>query len=267
MQMKEEKIEKIRKIAHSIDPRINLFEGFVSKETSTYKAELLFWRQIVNVYSLFADCDRVQVKEKRNLIELMQRYNLLNRDEYKFINDFWNDISELRKWFCHNNDDTLYYPAIRKCKIEKYLSQAFVLATNKPTAMDSIQQNDWNVLNFNIESRFEEYLNLIEKAFILWKTSQDKEELISEWIEIQSKALFSNKELIQNVLAEIAKYEILNQGLGNSTPSSMAMIYYGQLKSGGYSQKNIADEMNCGVNLERTNKEIIQDSIRNSGII
>ena len=45
------------------------------------------------------------------------------------------------------------------------------------------------------------------------------------------------------------------------------MIYYGQLKSGGYSQKNIADEMNCGVNLERTNKEIIQDSIRNSGII
>ena len=61
--MKKQKIKKIRKLAHSIDSRINLFEGLVSKETSTYKGELLFWRQIVNMYGLFAECDRVQVKE------------------------------------------------------------------------------------------------------------------------------------------------------------------------------------------------------------
>lgn len=73
--MKKQKIKKIRKLAHSIDSRINLFEGLVSKETSTYKGELLFWRQIVNMYGLFADCDRVQVKEKHNLIELMKRYS------------------------------------------------------------------------------------------------------------------------------------------------------------------------------------------------
>lgn len=79
--MKKQKIKKIRKLAHSIDSRINLFEGLVSKETSTYKGELLFWRQIVNMYGLFADCDRVQVKEKHNLIELMKRYNLLNGDQ------------------------------------------------------------------------------------------------------------------------------------------------------------------------------------------
>ena len=48
--MKEKKIEKIRKLANSIDPTINLFEGFVSKETSTYKGELLFWRRIVSIY-------------------------------------------------------------------------------------------------------------------------------------------------------------------------------------------------------------------------
>ena len=40
--MKKQKIKKIRKLAHSIDSRINLFEGLVSKETSTYKGELLF---------------------------------------------------------------------------------------------------------------------------------------------------------------------------------------------------------------------------------
>ncbi len=53
----------------------------------------------------------------------------------------------------------------------------------------------------------------MEEAFVLWQTSPDKEVLISEWIEIQSKALFSDKELIRNVLAEIAKYEMLNQRL------------------------------------------------------
>ena len=219
--MKKQKIKKIRKLAHSIDSRINLFEGLVSKETSTYKGELLFWRQIVNMYGLFADCDRVQVKEKHNLIELMKRYNLLNGDEYEFIRSFWNDVAELRKWFCHNNDDTLYYHA----------------------------------------------MNLMEKAFISWQTSPDKEELISEWVKIQSKALFSDKELIMNVLAEIAEYEILNQGLRNTTPTNMSKVYYSQLEIGGYSQKDIAAEMERGAILKRTNKEIIQDSIRNSGLI
>ncbi|MFR8312611.1 MAG: hypothetical protein ACLVBP_09835 [Ruminococcus sp.] len=40
--MKKQKIKKIRKLAHSIDSRINLFEGLVSKETSTYKGESAF---------------------------------------------------------------------------------------------------------------------------------------------------------------------------------------------------------------------------------
>lgn len=265
--MKKQKIEKIKKLAHSIDPRINLFEGLVLKATLTHKGELLFWRQIVTLYGLFADCDRVQVKEKSNLIELMKRYNLLDREGYEFIKNFWNDISELRKWFCHNNDDTLYYPAIRKKKIEKYLEQVCGLSTKKPTTIESVQKNDWTILNFNIDSRFDEYLSLIEKALVLWQTSPHKEELISEWIEIQSKALFSDKELIRNALAEIAKYEMLSQGLRNATLANMIMMYYRQLESGGYSQKNIVDEMKRGETLKRTNKEIIQDSIRSSGII
>ena len=47
----------------------------------------------------------------------------------------------------------------------------------------------------------------------------------------------------------------------------MAIVYYNQLENGGYSQKDIADEMERGATLKRTNKEIIQDSIRNSGLI
>ena len=81
-------------------------------------------------------------------------------------------------------------------------------------------------MNFNIESRLDEYLNLMEKAFISWQTSPDKEELISEWVKIQSKALFSDKELIMNVLAEIAEYEILNQGQMCIRDSFYSVAFY-----------------------------------------
>ena len=47
----------------------------------------------------------------------------------------------------------------------------------------------------------------------------------------------------------------------------MSKVYYSQLEIGGYSQKDIAAEMERGAILKRTNKEIIQDSIRNSRLI
>lgn len=265
--MENQKIEEIRNLANSIDMRINLFEGFSPKCVESYKGEVLFWRQIVNIYGLFADCDRVQVKEKQNLIELMKRYDLLKNDEYKFIRAFWKDVSDLRKWFCHNNDNTLYFTYMRKNNIEDYLKKIFLLLSDKPASIELIKPKDWDMMNFNIESRFAEYLKIMKKALIAWKESQDKVDLINEWIEIQSKALFSDKELIQNALVEIAQYEVCNQGLYNTTPIRMMKIYYKQLEKCGFSEVNIANEMKRVVDIKRTNKEIIQNSIRNAGLI
>lgn len=266
--MEKLKVEEIKKLAYSIDPRINLFEGFSPKSIETYKGEILFWRQVVNIYGLFADCDRVQIKEKRNLIELMKRYTLLDEDEYKNIINLWRDISELRAWFCHNNNDELYYHSDRKNKVERYLKNVFGLATNKPEAIESISRDDdWGILNYNISNRFDEYLEVIKKALELWMVSQEKEELIEEWIEIQSKALFSDKELVRNVLAEKAKYDILNQGLYNTNNSQMTTMYYEQLETGGFSWKNILTEMKQHPNSKRTNKKIIEEAIKNSGVL
>ena len=265
--MKIQKIEELKKLAHNIDVRINLFEGFSPKTIKGYKGEVLFWRQIVNIYGLFADCDSVQVKAKRSLIELMKRYSLIELEEYEAIMKFWSDVSELRKWFCHNNDDSLYYSIIRKRKIENYLDKAFVFASNKPKTLEEIQQKDWDVLNYNIDSRFEEYIQIMEKALTVWTESNDKSELIDEWIAIQSGALFSNKELIQNVLIEIANYDRMNQGIINVKSSELANRYYNQLECGGFSEEEIENEIRNHPELKRTNKEIILDSIRNSGLI
>ena len=68
--MQTQKINEIKKLAHKIDPRINLFEGYFPKETEDYTGELLFWRQVVTLYGTFADCDRSQLKEKNNLLRL-----------------------------------------------------------------------------------------------------------------------------------------------------------------------------------------------------
>lgn len=65
--MYEREIKEICLLAHEIDLRINLFQGYNPKQMNLYKGELLFWRQVVSLYGLFADCDRVQIKEKKNI--------------------------------------------------------------------------------------------------------------------------------------------------------------------------------------------------------
>lgn len=264
--MQDKRVEEIKKLAHEIDIRVNLFEGFASKKTDTYAGELLFWRQVVNIYGIFADCDRAQIKGKKNLFELMNRYSLIEREEYDFVNSFWNDISELRKWFCHNSNESLSYQKKNKERITSYLHKVFFLVTEKPKFIEEIQKKDWDLLASDLDRRFSEYLNILEKGLTAWKLSDAKEDMIEEWIDIFSKALFSDKELICNVLADIAEYEKRNQNINNMSVTALTRSYERQLESGGYSASNIEDVLNRVIS-RVSNKEIIYQSIRNSGII
>lgn len=264
--MQNQKIKEIKRLAHNVDVRINLFEGFSPKETEFYKGELLFWRQIVNLYGLFADCDRVQMREKKSLIDLMNRYSLIERADYDMAMQFWNDISELRKWFCHNNDDSLYYANLRQGKIKYYLERAFILSTNKPKKIEEIKQKDWDILTYDVDRKFEEYLDILKKGLFAWKESDYILDLENEWISIFAKALFSDKELLQNVLADIATYEKMNQAY-NVPVSALANSYFKQLDEGGFSAKEIEDELRGKTVFVRTNKEIVLESIRNSQLI
>ena len=208
--MLDQKIREIIDLAHSIDKRINLFSGYEPKKLTSYKGELLFWRQVVSLYGLFSDCDRVQIKEQNNLFDLMNRYLLIERKEYSFVKGFWNDISYLRKWLCHNNNMELFYCSEKHQKIKDYLNNAFALSSVKPTSIEEIQRDDWNMLQFNIDSRYNEYLQILKKGLMQWNKSDDKEEINNQWIEIFAEALFNDKELISNIIAEIAQFEKIN---------------------------------------------------------
>ena len=260
--MQKQKIQEIKKLAHTIDSRINLFEGYTPKKTDSYKGEALFWRQIVTLYGLFADCDRSQVKEKNNLLELMLRYNLIERADYDAAIKFWSDVSELRKWFCHNNDATLFYPKNRQKKIKNYLNAAFLIASNKPEIIDDIQPKEWSILTSDLDRRFQEYLDNLKKGLMAWKSSEDAEDLIDEWISILAKSLFSDKELIQNVLADIAEYEKINHNIYNFTVAQLGNSYFEKLEELNFSAKNIEDELKRNYSAIRTNYEILSDSIR-----
>lgn len=264
--MQNKKINEIRKLAREIDVKINLFEGFVPKKIDGYKGELLFWRQVVNIYGIFSDCDRVQIKGKKNLIDLMKRYSLIERNDYDFVYSFWNDISELRKWFCHNNDESLYYQKLKLKRISSYLKQVFLISTDKPNSVESVQIKDWDLLTSDLERRFSEYLDILLKGLNTWKSSNEKGNLINEWNDIFAKALFEDKELIRNVLADISEYEKRNQNI-NMPVASLAQSYEKKLADNGkYFETNIKDIL-CKMTTKKSNKEIVYESIRNTGII
>lgn len=259
--MQEQKIKEIRKLAHSIDVRINLFEGFTPKETEKYEGELLFWRYIVNIYGLFADCDRAQIKDKPCMMELMSRYSLISKEEYKQVVQFWNDISNIRKWFCHNNDETLYYVQIRKKHLTQYLDNIFLIASNKPKGIQQVQDREWDMLTADIERRFEQYLLILEKGLKTWENSKDKNDLSEEWVELFSKTLFQDKELIQNIIADIACYEQINQGL-KSNITRLTKVLYAQIEEAGFSPLQIKKVLHDGNKQIRSNQEIVYESLR-----
>lgn len=262
--MQEQKINEIINLAHKIDLRINLFEGYSPKETDIYDGELLFWRQVVTLYGIFADCDRSQLKEKNNLIELMFRYRLICRADYEAAIKFWEDISELRKWFCHNNDISLYYARKRQNKIKKYLNTVFLIASDKPEKFEDIRPKDWNILTSDLSRRFQEYLDCLKNGLIAWSASKEVEELIDKWISILAKGLFSDKELIHNVLADIATYIKMDQNINNMSVSQLSNSYFKQLEDYNFSSDVIEKELRRETFTIRTNREILTESIRNT---
>lgn len=179
---------------------------------------------------------------------------------------FWNDISELRKWFCHNNDPSLFYASNRAQKICDFLNSAFVLASNKPTRIEEISNKDWNILSFNIDNRFKTYLEVLRNGLLTWKDSIYRDDLLDEWILILADALFSDKELIQNVLADIAAYEKINQKITNMTVFQLVSAYNKQLEHSNFSAADIEVELRNNVS-ERSNKDIVFASIQENQLL
>ena len=253
---------EIQSKAREIDPSIILFEGYSPKNTDNIKGEILFWRKIVSIYGLFADCDRFQIKKKdSNLFELMCRYDLISAEEYETVLRFWNDISAIRKWFCHNNDISLYYQKRNAIYVEKFLDKAYAIASDKPKTIDEIKPGDWSIVNGNIDRRIAEYIAILQKGLDNWSNSVDKEEIIGKWKELLAKSLFEDEELISNIIIEIAKYEMLDLGITNISVPSYEKTIRSRLEQSMFSVDSVMDAINS-ISKTITKKELLFLAIR-----
>ena len=139
-----------------------------------------------------------------------------------------------------------------------------MIASNKPKKFEDIQPKDWNILTSDLDRRFQEYLDCLKNGLVAWSTSDDSEDLIDEWICILAKTLFSDKELIQNVLADIAVYEKINHNIYNMSVPQLGNSYFRQLEVCNFSSNDIEDELRRETSIIRTNREILSESIRNT---
>lgn len=258
--MKTNSISEIQEIAQRIDYRINLFDGFYPKNISYAKNESLFWREIVSIYGLFADCDSIQIRDKSNLFGLLCQYSFISKEDYDIVRSFWRDISALRKWFCHNTDSKLYYQKNNLKRIENFLDKAFVISTEKPKTLEQMQDNQWPILVADIDRRWEEYFEILKRGLVAWENSELKLEAVGEWVERFSKTLFENTELKENVLADMALFEIRNFGIDTSIKLRLHEIDE-DLKEKGFSSENI-NKFIKEMKTPMSNRDIMYETLR-----
>ena len=173
-------------------------------------------------------------------------------------------MSELRKWFCHNNDVSLFYARKRQNKIKNYLNTVFLFASQKPEKFEDMQSKDWDILTSDLDRRFQEYLDCLKTGLIAWSTSDESGKLIDNWICILANGLFSDKELIRNILADIATYNKKDQNIICMSVSQLSNSYFKQLESDNFSSDVIEKELRREASIIRTNREILSESIRNT---
>lgn len=253
-----QKIEEIRRLAFKIDCSINLFEGFSPKKEEGKLSEVLFWRKIVNIYGLFCDCDRVVVKEKDNLLMLWLKYSIITAEQYSSIRALWNSISDIRGWFCHNNFPNRYYTVKRERQLTKYLNQAFILSSKKPETLDGFKDNDWVMVCADVQRRFDEYLEIVLQALRRWEISDKKKELIADWKLIYAKALYGDKELIQNVMADKIQFYCVDNKIADK---NIITRQYNELIKEKYTQEMIHNILDQNEGRPKSADRIIYESM------
>ena len=255
------RIEQIKALAHKINGSVNLFQGYCPKAIANKNGEILFWRKVVSIYGLFCDCDRVQIKTKNNLFSLFYDYSLIDNKQYKDVIGFFNDISNLRGWFCHNSNPKLYFAQKKEKEIKRLINNALTISSRKPDGIENISDEEWKLMIFYIQTRYNNYLDVLQQGLENWKNSSEKEQINDKWYVIFAEALFEDLELRDNVLANICQYQMLNQGLQVRGIGTILAGYRHQLKDANYSVEDIKRVVEGCKEHSLSSEEIIMKSI------
>ncbi len=254
----DKKIEKIVEAVHCLCKSLNLFERYLPKKTEGKTQEALFWRDVTNIYGLFCDCDRIQVKEKESLFGLFEKHSLISRRQHQDIRDFYGTVSALRAWFCHNYDQEKYYTRRKAAVLQRFLRE---ITTSGEVPSDP-EGMDWALADTYIRRRFEEYLDLLADVMGKIEASACREQIRDQWCVLYAKALFHDRELLDNVLAEEYEYHCVDLGIPPRRVGEKTQKMRQSLEEKGYSyadiQKSILDNADRAISAS----EIVRDSIR-----
>ncbi len=254
----DKKIVEIVEAVHRLCKSLNLFERYLPKNTEGKTGEALFWRDVVNIYGLFCDCDRIQIKEKESLFGLFEKYALINRREHQSIRDFYGMISALRAWFCHNCDQERYYAQKRATVLQRFLRE---ITTSGDVPSDP-EGMDWTSADAYIRRRFEEYLDLLADVMRKIESAANRNQIRDQWCILYAKALFHDGELLSNVLAEDCEYHCVDLGIPLRRVGDKLQKMRQELAEKGYSYTDIHKSIINNAGREISASEIVRDSIR-----
>ena len=254
----DKKIVEIVEAVHRLCKSLNLFESYLPKHTEGKTGEALFWRDVVNLYGLFCDCDRIQIKEKESLFGLFEKYALINRREHQSIRDFYGMISALRAWFCHNCDQERYYTKKKAVVLQRFLRE---ITTSGDVPSDP-EGMDWTSADAYIRRRFEEYLDLLADVMRKIEASACREQIKDQWCVLYAKALSHDRELLDNVLAEEYEYHCLDLGIPPRRVGERTQKMRQDLEEKGYSYTVIHNSIMNNASRTISASEIVRDSIR-----
>lgn len=253
-----DKIGEIVGTTHHICKSLNLFEKYMPKKTDGKTQEALFWRDVVNIYGLFCDCDRIQIKERENLFRLFKKYSLIGDRQYQNVKDFYNFISALRTWFCHNYDQDRYFSQRTKEILQKFLKEI----TNSGGEPSDLEEIDWALADAYIRKQFDEYLDLLADALNKIEVSPNREAITDEWCKLYAKALYHDRELLDNILAENYTYACMDLGIKPRRIRTKTMKMRLKLEKEGYSYLDIYKSIVDFADLTVAASELVRESIR-----
>lgn len=208
--MNIKRIEELKKLAHDIDPVLNLFDGFEMMPYDGKAPELQFWSLINNMYYIFRDCDNFQISNSSNLFKLFYEMFIISEDEYDIVQALYLQISDLRSLFCHNTNREFCYTEIRLDNIKTFLAKCFESSENVPEQLQELKSKNWSHLVRYIETEVDEYFDILKKALIKVGSSRKKDKIVRRWKGMYAKGLYNNAELKRNIIAEFARIQCLD---------------------------------------------------------
>ena len=259
------RIEELKKLAHDIDPVLNLFDGFEVMPYDGKAPELQFWSLVNNMYYIFKDCDNFQISNSSNSIfKLFYDKYIISEDEYDRVQLLYQLIFDLRSFFCHNTNREFYYTEVKLENIRAFLAKFFMSSEDMPKQLQDLKSKNWTQLVRYLETEVEIYFDILKKALIKVNASRKKDPIVRRWKTIYAKGLYNNMELKRNIIADFARIQCLDmQGsVEENTLKNYIHEIEDRLKLNGFGHDDVLQVIESNTKQSPSGYAIVKDSIR-----